>query len=85
MNYEPPPDETGEECPYCGRPFPTEEILTLHTGHAHREALSDAESERLRDVAQEEADELRLFKLRALAVLVLLYFGFLLVYAVVTA
>lgn len=68
-------------CDRCGRPFDRETWLTLHLGHAHPADLSDDEIERFREAHADEEDALARFRLLALGALVLIYFGLLLVYA----
>lgn len=74
--------EPPARCPHCHRPFANERWVTLHLGHAHPDALSDAEIERFREVHAVEETDLRRFRLLALGGLVLIYFGLLLVYSV---
>jgi len=71
------------ECPYCGRPFAREKLLALHCGHAHAEKLTDEEQSAFEAAFEDERTALRRFRLKALGALVVLYFGFLLVYALV--
>ena len=68
------------DCPYCDRAFHREPYLALHRGRTH-EDLTDAERRAFEAARNEEEEELRLFRLQALAALVFIYFGFLLVYA----
>lgn len=77
------PDESVPTCDRCGAAFPDRDLLALHRGHAHEDLTAD---ERAAYAAAREADaeSLRLFRLVALGALVLLYFGFLMAYAVVT-
>jgi hypothetical protein len=70
-------------CEYCGTPFADEDLLALHRGHDHRDALTDDERAAFESAYEGEQDEIRRFRLKALGALVLLYFGFLMVYAVV--
>ena len=77
-----PPDAV--ECTHCGRAFPNERLRDLHRGLDHYDRLDGAEREAYEAAYLAENDDLRSFRLRALAVLVLLYFGFLMLYAVVT-
>ena len=81
----PPADAPDEPavCAYCGDRFADERLLALHRGRSHREALTDDESEAYREARAEERDEVRLFRLKALAALLALYFGFIYVYAFV--
>ncbi|MFB6126513.1 MAG: C2H2-type zinc finger protein [Halolamina sp.] len=76
-----PADESPARCGYCKAPFPTDRVRDLHVGRAHAGAADEAERERYADGVRTERDDLRSFRLRALAALVLLYFGFLFVYA----
>lgn len=69
-------------CEYCGHPFPTSERLVLHKGLEHPQQLDDSEREAFQTTFSDEEDNLRAFRLRALAVLVLLYFGFIILYAI---
>lgn len=71
-------------CVYCDRPFSTERSLALHRGLAHGERLTTAEREAYDGALADERDDLRHFRLVALAALVLVYFGFLFTYAFVT-
>lgn len=81
--YDVPHGTRPEECPYCGRPFPEEELLALHRGLEHGERLTDAERAAYDDAIEAEVERLRVFRLQALAVLLLVYFAFLFAYAVV--
>jgi hypothetical protein len=68
-------------CPYCDREFFRESYRALHLGQAHPGSLTDAERADYEAASEAESEELRLFRLKALAALVFIYFGFLLVYA----
>jgi len=78
------PIEACETCLYCGREFPNQNILAHHKGRAHADNLSEREQDSVRDALEQETTQLRMYQLQALILLILLYFGFLLVYAVVT-
>jgi len=79
----PPGEVTGaaSECPYCDRRFARAAWRDLHLGLEHAERLDDGERAAYEAAHDAEAEEIRMFQLKALAVLVLVYFGFLLVYA----
>lgn len=79
-----PPDATAHVCDRCGRPFVHESQLALHRGLDHADDLSPDERAAFETAHEEEVADLRRFRLLALAALVLLYFGFLMTYAVVT-
>ena len=81
--YDVPTDATAYTCSYCGRPFARESWLALHRGLAHPNELDDAEVEAFRAAHEEEEESLSTFRLQALGALVLIYFGFLMVYALV--
>ena len=78
-----PADADPATCSYCGEPYRTETQLALHRGLAHAPDLTGAEREAFEAARAEEADELGKFRVKALGVLVLLYFGLLMTYAVV--
>ena len=75
--------ERGEtfDCPYCDRRFAREEYRDLHLGQEHEERLDADERDAYEAAHDAEAEAIRIFRLKALAVLVLVYFGFLVVYA----
>ncbi|MDT3436562.1 C2H2-type zinc finger protein [Haloarcula sp. 1CSR25-25] len=81
--YDVPADATAYTCSYCGRPFAREPWLALHCGLAHPNELDDGEVEAFRAAHEEEAESLSTFRLQALGALVLIYFGLLMVYALV--
>lgn len=82
-DYDVPADAPVYECGYCGRPFAQEEWLALHRGLEHPGDLDDAEVEAFRAAHAEEEESLGTFRLKALGSLILLYFGLLMVYALV--
>ncbi|MFC6836341.1 C2H2-type zinc finger protein [Halomarina ordinaria] len=71
------------DCEFCERRFAHEEWLVLHRGLEHGDRLSEAEYERFQETYEDEEEELNLFRLKALALLVFVYFGFLITYAFV--
>ena len=81
--YDVPADATAYTCVYCDRPFARESWLALHRGLAHPNELDDAEAEAFRAAHDDEEESLSAFRLQALGALVLIYFGFLMVYALV--
>jgi hypothetical protein len=87
VSYDRPPGErdgeTPHECGYCGRPFATPQLLALHHGHAHAGDLTDAERAAFEEAYEAETAEIRRFQLKAAGAVILLYFGFLMLYAVV--
>ncbi|WP_440991193.1 DUF7410 domain-containing protein [Haloarchaeobius baliensis] len=79
-----PPGVTAHRCPYCDRPFRRAEQRTLHVGLEHYDRMTDAEEDAFREVYESEEEELGLYRLKLVGGLVLVYFGMLLLYAVVT-
>lgn len=77
-----PDDETPARCPYCSAPFPTDTVRDLHVGRAHDDQWSDDERDAYAEAYEADADDLRRFQYLALAALVLVYFFFLIAYAV---
>ena len=69
-------------CERCGEAFPTERLLVLHRGVRHPDELDAAEVEAYREAYYEEEDQLKSFRIRALGVLVALYFGFLILFII---
>jgi hypothetical protein len=69
------------DCPYCAEAFARERHRALHLGQAHAATLSAEEREAYETAEEAEREDLRLFRLKALAALVLVYFGFLILYA----
>jgi len=81
--YSAPDDAPTFECAYCGRPFARDEWLALHRGLDHPSLVDDAEVEAFREAYADEQDDLGEFRLKALGALILVYFGLLLIYALV--
>lgn len=75
------PDEPAV-CRYCGDRFVEERLLALHRGLEH-DGLTEAERDAYAEAVEAEREALRLFRLKALAALLVLYFGFIYVYAFV--
>ena len=69
-------------CADCGRAFHTDDLRVLHRGVRHPDALDAAEREAYREAYAKEERAIRSFRIRALGVLVVLYFGLLFLYVV---
>jgi hypothetical protein len=69
-------------CDDCGRAFHSEDLRVLHRGVRHPETLDAAEQDAYREVYREEERAIRSFRIRALGVLVVLYFGLLFLYVI---
>jgi hypothetical protein len=69
-------------CPYCGREFARPDYRDLHLGLEHADALSPAERSAYESARDAEEEALTLFRYKALGLLIVIYFGFLMLYAV---
>lgn len=76
-------DEPPARCPYCDRPFQRERYERLHRGLEHPDRLSDRERAAVERAVRDDYTALRRVRLYALGVLVLLYFGLLILAAFV--
>lgn len=74
--------KSGPKCTYCGRTFATEDLLALHYGHQHENQLNTEEWTAYNAAYEAEADALRLYRLKAVGMIVVLYFSFLFAYAI---
>lgn len=70
-------------CPYCERRFARETWLALHEGQEHADRLTPDRRATIEAIREREERELRRHRLKAIGLLVLLYFGFLLTFALV--
>lgn len=80
-----PDDATPLVCPYCGFELVEETQYRLHLGWEHYDRLPADDRERFADAYRAEEAALNRFRIVALGALVALYFGFLLVYALLAA
>lgn len=77
--FEPPADGS-HTCPMCDRPFARAEYVMLHRGLDHPQTLSEDDRERFVEIYRGETDEIKRFRLKALATLIAMYFAFLYLY-----
>ena len=71
-------------CAYCDRPFPTARRLALHKGQVHAERLSAEEESAVERAEAAEEAAVKQLRLKAIMTLILMYFGLLFLYAIVT-
>lgn len=76
-------DDPAARCPYCDRPFRERRLEELHRGFDHPDRLSDRERAAFERAYLEERTAVRRYRLLALGAVVLGYFCFLFVYALV--
>ena len=83
INTEVPAEETpAEVCEYCKRPFVTTDRLVLHKGLEHVQVLTEPEKEAFVAARSDEEDDLRTLRLKALLLIVIVYFSFLIIYGI---
>ena len=70
------------ECPYCERPFADSQLLALHAGLEHGEALTPPEEQAYLDAYEAESEAIRMFRLKAIIALIAIYFLLLFSYSV---
>lgn len=68
-------------CPYCERPFPTERLASLHLGERHPDLLTSAEAAAFEQSDDDERDDLFVYHLKVVALLVVVVMGLSYVYA----
>lgn len=73
---------TTHDCPHCDRTFARERFRDLHL-REHEGRLTEAERAAYREAREAEDAALRRLQLKAVAALVVLYFGLLIAFAVV--
>lgn len=73
------------QCPYCRHPFSSRRLVSLHLGDAHAERLDAEEWESVELAREAESAELRRLRLKLTLLLVSVYFGFVVLYALVSA
>ena len=79
-----PPDETpSARCPYCDRPFATEQLCVLHLGDSHQDEWTETEREEYEDAYRSESDALFIYHLKVIGALVVLFFAFMYTYVFV--
>lgn len=83
VEFEVPNEETPQaRCPYCERPFAAERVCTLHLV-AHQDEWTDAEQSAYEDAYESETDELFIYHLKVVALLVFVFFTFMYTYVFV--
>jgi hypothetical protein len=82
-SYDVPNGVSAVECGYCGRPFADDDLLALHRGVDHGNRLDEEERAAFAAAVEREDDALRLYRLKAVGIIVALYFGLLMTYALV--
>ncbi|MFD1514880.1 DUF7410 domain-containing protein [Halomarina rubra] len=76
-----PPDAVVATCPYCDRPFPSDHLRALHLGERHAARLSDRERDAFERAEETEVDDLFVYHLKVVSLIVLVVMGLSYVYA----
>jgi hypothetical protein len=76
-----PPAADPERCPYCDRPLPGERLLALHLGERHADRLTDDERAAYAAADDAESDDLFVYHLKVVALIVVVVMGLSYVYA----
>lgn len=79
----PAEESPSARCSYCGHPFTTERLCTLHLSERHRQEWTEAEQERYESAYDTESDELFVLHVKVVGALVVTLFAFTYVYAFV--
>jgi hypothetical protein len=77
-------EEPVPRCPYCERAFTTRDRVDLHIGLAHYDVCDADEAAAFETAYDAETVAIREYRLKAIATVIALYFGTLMLYAVVT-
>lgn len=78
-----PADDPQYDCAYCDRVFARERHRDLHRGQAHPDRVGESAAAAYRAAVESERESLVRYRYVALGALVVLYFGFLVAFAVV--
>lgn len=81
--YDVPPDAPAHECPYCEVVLPEQELLELHVGVEHEDDATDAELEAFEDTFERESNQVFIYHLKVIVLVVAIYFIFLFTYSAV--
>lgn len=74
-------DGEAEYCPHCGRPLADEQLLALHVGEEHSDAMSEADITGYEAAREQEDDDLFVFHIKVMAAITLVTFVFIYTYA----
>jgi hypothetical protein len=75
-------DDEHVACEYCGAPFADDDLLALHRGVEHEGRLTADQRDAFEAAYDAETEDLKLFRLQAIAVLIVLYFVLLMAFSV---
>lgn len=81
--YDVPPDAPAHDCPYCEAVLPEQELLELHVGVEHEDEATDDELEAFEDTFEGESNQVFIYHLKVIVMVVAIYFIFLFTYSAV--
>ncbi|MFC5972668.1 C2H2-type zinc finger protein [Halomarina salina] len=76
-----PADADPVRCQYCDQPFPTDRLHALHLGECHADLLTPEETAAYEENEDAEVDDLFVYHLKVVALLVVVVMGLSYVYA----
>lgn len=81
--YDVPADAPTHGCPYCEAVLTTDELLDLHIGVEHEDEASEAELEAYEDTFERESNQVFIYHLKVISLVVAIYFVFLFTYSAI--
>lgn len=81
--YDVPPDADAYDCPYCDVVEPREDLVELHIGHAHEDEATDEELDTFERTFDRESNDVFIYHLKVISMVVAIYFVFLFTYSAV--
>jgi hypothetical protein len=82
--YDVPPDADAYHCPYCEDVEPREDLRDLHVGHRHPDEASETELETFERTFERESNDVFIYHLKVISLVVAIYFIFLFTYSAVS-
>ena len=81
--YDVPAGAPAHECPYCDAVLPEEDLLALHVGVDHEDEATEAELEAFEETYERESNQVFIYHLKVISLVVAIYFVFLFTYSAV--
>lgn len=75
--YDIPDNADVYECPYCDVVEPREDLRDLHIGHDHEDVADEEEQETFRQTFERESNQVFIYHLKVISLVVAIYFVFL--------
>ena len=81
--YDVPADAPSYDCPYCDAALPEEDLLDLHIGVEHEDEATEAELEAFEETFERESNQVFIYHLKVISLVVGIYFIFLFTYSAI--